>query len=227
LKVVVIEDDPQIVENIKAIFQMGWPEARLTSARQGEEGVNKVIDTSPNLVILDLGLPDIGGIEVLKRIRKHSNVPVMILTIRSEENDVVRGLAAGADDYVLKPFRQFELLARARAITRRTYISEEDLAISYGGLRFGEAINEIYYGDSKISITPTEGRIIHCLMENGGKVVSYKKLANRVWGEDYPGIQDSLKVHVKHLRKKLENNLINPKLITNKPGIGYCLGIPE
>ena len=223
MKALIVEDDQRIVEVIQLVFQIGWPETRLVSTASGEKGVEMVETETPDIVILDLGLPDISGFEVLKQIRQFSSVPVLILTVRGEENDVVQGLAWGADDYMVKPFRQLELLARVKSLIRRQKLPEADLTISCGSLHFGDSLHEVYYGDKMINLTATEGRILYHLMKNQDRVATYSSLAETVWGEDYPGASDSLKVYIRRLRAKLEKDPARPQLILNRVGVGYLL----
>src|ERR1035437_10589731 len=136
MKILIIEDDQQIVEAITLAFQIRWPEAKLVSTPQGEKGIELVENEKPEIVILDLGLPDINGFEVLKQIRLFSDIPILILTARTEESDIVKGLEWGADDYMIKPFRQLELLSRIKALTRRTGPVAEDRPLTSGQLRF-------------------------------------------------------------------------------------------
>jgi two-component system KDP operon response regulator KdpE len=226
MKVLVIEDDQKTVEVIKIVFQIGWPEAKVVSTPSGEKGIEMVESESPDIAILDLGLPDISGFEVLKQIRLFSAVPIIILSVRGEENEVVQGLTWGASDYVLKPFRQLELLARVRTQLRKQKPPEEDLSITFGPLRFGSSLHELHYDEREISLTSTEGRILYLLMKNQCKVVTYSSLAEEVWGEDYPGAADSIKVYIRRLRGKIEQDPGRPQLILNKAGVGYLLAKP-
>ncbi len=178
----------------------------------------------PDVVILDLGLPDINGFEVLREIRLFSHVPIIILTVRSEEADIIKGLERGADDYVTKPFRQLELLARVKALIRRRHPQEEVLVI--GPLRLNVTTGELEYNSKEIALTLTESRILGHLMENTGHVVSHSSLAEAVWETDYPGAADGLKVHIRRLREKIETDPSRPKLILTKSGIGYYLKRP-
>lgn len=226
MKALIIEDDQRIVEVIQLVFQVGWPEAKLVATPSGKKGVEMVEDESPDIVILDLGLPDLNGFEVLKQIRQFSTVPVLILTVRGEENDVVQGLAWGADDYMVKPFRQLELLVRVKTLIKRQKLPEEDLSISFGPLHFGSSLHELRYGAREISLTTTEGRILYHLMKNPGRVVTYSSLAETVWGDDYLGAGDSLKVYIRRLREKIEKDPSRPQLILNRAGVGYLLAKP-
>lgn len=223
MKVLIIEDDPQIVEAIDLAFQIRWPEARVITTPKGERGIEMVEDERPDIVILDIGLPDISGFEVLKRVRLFSDVPILILTVMAEETDKVKGLEWGADDYVTKPFRQIELLARCKALLRCRPQRTEGEPVAYGGLRFNPDTFEFYNNDNQIRLTRTEGLIIQHLMLNAGKVVTHASLAEAVWGTDYPDSPQSLKVYIRRLREKIETDPSQPTLILTKPGIGYSL----
>lgn len=226
MKVLIIEDDREIVEAISLAFQIRWPEAKVVSTHLGEKGVELVESEAPDIVILDLGLPDISGFEVLDQIRRFSNVPTIILTVRSEEADVVRGLECGADDYITKPFRQLELLARVKALIRRQSPSEEETVIA-GALRLDATTGQLHHDGKEIALTITESRILNHLMKNAGYVTTHSSLAEAVWGDDYPGVVDSLKVHIRRLREKIEADPSHPQLILTKTGVGYFLTKPE
>jgi two-component system, OmpR family, response regulator VicR len=223
MKILIIEDDQQIVEAITLAFQIRWPEAKLVSSQQGEKGIELVENEKPDIVILDLGLPDINGYDVLKQIRLFSDIPILILTARTEESDIVKGLEWGADDYMIKPFRQLELLSRIKALTRRKSNTDTEAPLSIGPLSFNPITGQLIFNQKEISLTPTEGRILHHLMRNAGQVVTHSSLADAVWGEDYPGAVDSLKVYIRRLREKLEIEPQQPQLIVTKAGIGYLM----
>ncbi len=182
---------------------------------------------SPDVVILDLGLPDISGFDVLKEIRAFSGVPILILTVRGEEADVVKGLEWGADDYMVKPFRQLELLSRIRALTRRASPSDRETPLVYGELSFDLSTRQLIYDQREINLTRTEGLILHSLMRNAGRAVPYSALAEAVWGEDYPDATNAIKVYILRLRQKLEVDSSHPKLILTRTGIGYLLTKPD
>ena len=227
MKVLVIEDDQGIVEAISLAFQIRWPEAKLISTHLGEKGVAMVESEKPDVVILDLGLADISGFEVLKQIRLFSDVAVLILTVRAEEADVVKGLEWGADDYMTKPFRQLELLSRVKALTRRRSSLAEKTTLVCGQLQLNPATNQLFYGKKKIDLTPTEKHILYNLMKNAGQVATHSSLAELLWGEDYANAADSLKVYIRRLREKIEADPSNPALILTKAGVGYLLAKPE
>ena len=225
MKVLLIEDDREIIEAISLAFQIRWPEAELVSTRLGEKGVEFVESEAPDIVILDLGLPDINGFEVLRQIRLFSHVPTIILTVRSDEADIVKGLEWGADDYITKPFRQMEFLARVKALIRRQSPSEEETLVS-GPLRLDATTGQLYCDGREIALTITESHILGHLMKNAGHVVTHMSLAEAVWGDDYPGVADSLKVHIRRLREKIEVEPSDPQLILTKTGVGYFLAKP-
>ncbi|GAG30621.1 unnamed protein product, partial [marine sediment metagenome] len=208
---------------VSVAFQMRWPEAQLISSSLGEEGLELVETENPDLVILDLGLPDTSGFEVLRQIRLFSSVPVVILTVRADEADMVKGLEWGADDYVVKPFRQLELLARLKVQLRKQIPPGEEAPITCGSLRLDPSTYQLTYGGKEISLTIVEGRIMQHLMQNAGHVITHSRLAEAVWEEDHPGAVDSLRVYIRYLREKLEEDPSHPQLILTKVGIGYLL----
>lgn len=220
MKLLIIEDDDDIVEAISLALQIRWPEAQVISTRSGKRGVDLVESEQPDVVILDLGLPDINGFDVLRRIRMFSEVPLIIVTVRADEADIIKGLEWGADDYIVKPFRQLELLARIKAQIRRQGQPEEE-RITSGDLQLNTATSQLYKNKKEINLTVTETRILGHLMRNAGRVVSHSSIAEAVWGDDYPGAADSLKVHIRRLREKVEENPSSPVYIITKQGIGY------
>ncbi len=227
MKVLIIEDDLQIVDAVSIAFQLRWPEAKVISTYQGEEGVALVESENPDVVILDLGLPDTTGFDVLKQIRLFSDVPIIILTVRSDEADIVKGLEWGADDYMVKPFRQLELLARIAALLRRKESLADDAPLVYGQWRFEPSAGQLYHGEKEIALTPTESAILRRLMINAGRVATYSSLAEAVWGTDFPDSPNALRVHVRRLRQKIEVDPSNPQVILTKAGAGYLLAKPD
>ncbi|MFC2051464.1 response regulator transcription factor [Chloroflexota bacterium] len=223
MKVLIIEDDQEIVEVIKLSFQIRWPEVQLVTSHLGEKGIEMVESENPDVVILDLGLPDTNGFDVLKQIRLFSNIPILILTVRSDEADIIRGLEWGADDYLVKPFRQLELLSRIKALIRRRDSFDEEMPLVYDQFQFHPATRQLYHDGREINLTRTEGLIFHQLMKNAGRVVSYGILIESVWGEDYPDATENLRVCIRRLREKIEADPSNPKVILNLASVGYLL----
>lgn len=226
MKVLIIEDDRRIVEIISLALQIRWPEVKLTSTHLGERGIEMAESETPDVIILDLGLPDVNGFEVLKAIRLFSSVPVVILTVMGEEEDIVKGLELGADEYMVKPFRQLELLARIKAIIRRRDLLQDMPPIIVGSLCFGPSMSKLVCGSKDISLTRTEGLVLYHLMRNAGKVVTYSKLAEIIWGDDYTDATESLRVHISNLRRKIEKDPAHPQIICTKTAIGYYLTEP-
>ncbi len=220
-KILVIEDSEEIVDAITIALKIRWPQSKTISTDRGEEGIELVEKENPDVVILDIGLPDINGFEVLKQIRLFSEVPVMILTVRRDESEIVKGLELGADEYVIKPFKQLELLSRIRAITRRHCHLDEDSSILIGDLYFSPSSRTISRAGESISLTRTECIILAKLLANKGKVVNHTSLAEEIWGNDYPDASSALKVYIRRLRNKIEPDPSHPRYILTKSGLGY------
>jgi len=223
VKLLIIEDDPEIVESVFMAFRMRWPSTHLTSTDSGEEGIELAEGQAPDIIILDLGLPDISGFDVLKQIRVSSSVPIIILTVKGEECDIVKGLELGADDYIIKPCGQLELLARVNARMRDIGYPANEPSVSFGLLRLSVGTHQLFCGEREIGLTALETRIIQFLINNEGRVATYSGLVHYVWGDEYPGCVDSLRVHIRRLREKIEADPSHPQVIINRPGAGYCL----
>lgn len=221
MKVLIIEDDREITDVIRITLEMRWPDAKVFTTHLGHEGVSLAESESPDIIILDLGLPDTNGYDVLKKIRAFSDVSVLILTARGEEADITRGLEWGADDYVVKPFRQMELLARIQALLRRASRTFTETVLSRGSLRFNPTTRQLNIGAKELNLTRTEGVILEELMENAGRVVTHNSLAEAVWGSDYPSSVESLRVYIRRLREKIEEDPDNPQYILTRAGVGY------
>ena len=224
MRVLVIDDEPDVVEIVRLTFNLRWPEAEVVSASTGEAGVTAVERYSPEIVILDIGLPDIDGFEVCERIRHFSDVPVVMLTARHEEVDKVKGLELGADDYVTKPFSHIELLARVRAVLRR---SESQVPASEGPpfeappLRIDYGSRDVTVDGMPIKLTPIEYGILYHLTRNENRVLTFRTLLAKVWGREYMDETDYLKVHIQHLRRKIGDDPQGEPMIVNERGVGY------
>jgi DNA-binding response OmpR family regulator len=223
MKVLVIEDDKLIVDTINLCFLVDWPGAKLVSATEGIKGIEMVKSESPDIIILDIGLPDIDGFTVLRRIRSFSNIPIIVLTAMTAENDLVRCLEWGADDFITKPFNKMELLARVKSkICRRLPVVETSPLIC-GQLKYEPVSNRYYYKDKEIELTLTEAVILYQLMKQSGQVVRHSTLIESVWGSDSTNSACSLKVHIHHLRDKLKAYSGSPDFIQTWSGLGYSL----
>ena len=223
MKVVVIDDSPEIVEVVSLCFHLRWSGTTVVSASEGAKGVELVEAESPDVVILDIGLPDMDGFEVLHEIRRFSQVPVLMLTVRNEDTDVAKGLELGADDYITKPFSHIELIARVQAVLRRTQglpVAEERPFVS-GKLLVDFTSNEVRVDGKPVKLTSTETKLLHHLIRNEGRLVSHENLLTRVWGEEYRDARDLLRVHIQHLRQKLGDSVESPRIIVTEHGLGY------
>ena len=223
MKVLVIEDDPGIVEVVSLCFQLRWSGTTVLSASEGARGVDLVEAESPDVVILDIGLPDMDGFQVLQEIRRFSQAPVIMLTVRSEDTDIAKGLELGADDYITKPFSHIELIARVQAVLRRAQglpVAEERPFIS-GRIFVDFASNEVRVDGQPVKLTSTEVKLLHHLIRNEGRLLSHENLLTRVWGEEYRDARDLLRVHIQHLRQKLGDCVESPRIIVTEHGLGY------
>lgn len=224
MKVVVIDDSPEIIEVVTLCFQLRWGNTAVFPANDGTKGLELVENESPDLVILDIGLPDMDGFEVLREIRRFSAVPVIMLTVKSEDTDIAKGLELGADDYVTKPFSHIELLARVQAVMRRAkgaLTPAEEQPYTSGKLHIDFARNEVTVGDNPVKLTSTEYKLLYHLIKNEGRLVSHETLLTKACGEGYRDARDLLRVHIQHLRQKLGDNVESPSIIVTEHGMGY------
>lgn len=227
MRMLVIEDDPQIVESISLALQIRWPKSQLVSTHLGQKGIELAASNNIDIIILDLGLPDISGFEALKQIRLTSSAPIIILTAKPEEADIVKGLEWGADDYIVKPCGQMELLARINVRMRNRDHSAGEQSLAFGPLCLKPGTRQLLYREKEINLTAIEAHIIQHLLRNAGHVATYSTLAEEVWGDNYPGSLESLRVHIRRLRGKIESNPSHPQLILTKAGAGYFLAKPD
>jgi two-component system response regulator VicR len=224
MKVLVIEDDPGIIEVVSLCFQLRWSGTTVISAADGRKGIDLVETETPDVVILDIGLPDIDGYQVLKEIRRFADVPVIMLTVRGEDTDVAKGLELGADDYITKPFSHIELIARVQAVMRRSQglaITDEERPFTSGKLTVDFARNEVLLQGKPVKLTSTERKLLYHLIRNEGRILSHETLLSKVWGDNYNDARDLLRVHIQHLRQKLGDNIESPNIIVTEHGIGY------
>lgn len=223
MRIVVIEDSPDISDTIRISLSLRWPDAEIFSSGTAEHGLEIVETKTPDVVILDLGLPDQDGISVLRKIRQFTDIPVIIVTGRGEEMDRVRGLETGADDYIVKPFSHTELMARVRAVLRRAHMPElrGDAGVIRGsGFSIDLAAHRVTVHGNEVSLTPTEWRLLTYLTRNEGRVMTHRNLADKVWDNEY--VEDStIKMAVRRLRLKLQDDPKAPKIIRSHRGLGY------
>jgi DNA-binding response OmpR family regulator len=226
MKVLVIEDDENIVDSLNLVLRMRWPEAELVSSRLGEEGLCLVETARPDIVVLDLGLPDINGFEVLKQIRLFSEVPVIILTVLGDEDDIVKSLEMGANDYIVKPFKKMEFLARVKSLVRGQCTLHAGNIFQKGPYRLDILNHMLYYKDNKITLTKSESLIFYKLLRNANRIVTYSSFAQELWEEDYPGSVEAIRVYVQRIRQKIEEYPGHNKILETKVKLGYVLNIP-
>lgn len=217
----VIDDEKQIRRLLRLALERA--DYQVFEAETGQAGLDEVVYRRPEIVLLDLGLPDMEGVKVLRALREWSDVPVVILSVRDDAEEKVEALDAGADDYVTKPFDTAELLARIRATQRRSLTETGDPVFQSGALCVDFAARQVRLNDEEIKLTPTEYSLLRVLVQNAGKVVTHRQLLRTVWGEKAESQAQYLRVYVTHLRKKLEVDANSPSLIKTEVGIGYRL----
>jgi two-component system KDP operon response regulator KdpE len=220
--VVLIEDEPQIRRFLRATLTgEGY---RLFEAATAGSGVIEVGSRQPDAVILDLVLPDMDGLEVIRRVRQWSGVPIIVLSARGQEADKVAALDGGADDYVSKPFGVDELLARVRvAVRHKAGVAREDAVFASGDLRVDLGRRHVYVRDSEVKLTPTEYRLLTTLVRHAGRVLTHRQLLKEVWGPNQTGDAHYLRVFMTHLRRKIEQDPARPRHLLTEPGVGYRL----
>ena len=220
MKVLVVDDEPQIRRALRTSLEAH--DYEVATVGTGGEGVVGVADLSPDLVLLDLGLPDMDGTEVIRRVRGFSEVPIIVLSVREAQADKVAALDAGADDYVTKPFAMEELLARTRAALRRVQTEEPTPpAMRFGSLDVDLARRLVTRDDEAVHLTPTEYALLEALVSNPGKLLTHQWLLRKIWGQGYGTETTYLRTYVRALRKKLGDDASAPALIITEPGVGY------
>lgn len=230
LKLLVIDDDPEVVEVVSLAFEMAWPDVVVVSASDGDSGLQLMETEVPDAVILDIGLPDTDGFKVCQEARRFSEVPIIMLTVRGKETDVVRGLLLGADDYITKPFRPIEFVARVQSAIRRARATpqlHDEKPFRHGELIVDYSSREVSLGGEPVNLTPIEYQLLIQLTKSAGKVVPHRILLGRVWGRDYLEETQYLKVYVQHLRRKLKDDPADPKYIFAERSVGYKFASPE
>jgi two-component system, OmpR family, KDP operon response regulator KdpE len=223
--VLVIEDELPMRRVLRSA--LGGQGYRVWEAGSIEEGLSAFVARSPQAVLLDLGLPDGEGFRVVERIRETSEVPIVVISARGEERDQVRALDGGANDYVTKPFREAELFARLRAALRSGRSSRHAETLQIGALRIQCFERRVFKDDVEIQLTPTEFSLLHVLAREAGRVITHRQLLRQVWGVAYIDDVQYLRVFMKQLRQKLEQDPTRPSLLVTTPGVGYRLRPPE
>ncbi len=219
--ILVIDDEPQILRAIRTILtEKGF---RVTTASRGEEGLTLAATNEPDLIILDLGLPDMDGVEVCTRLREWTQTPIIILSVRDSERDKVAALDMGADDYLTKPFGIEELLARVRVALRHSGRASESQSkvVKAGPITIDLVWHLVKRGEEEIKLTATEYKLLAYLASNHGRVLTHQSILTNVWGAADADHTEYLRVYMRQLRKKLEDDPESPQYILTEPGIGY------
>ena len=219
-KILVVDDEPQIRRALRTSLEAhGYA---VDTAGNGEEALVAAVESAPDLLFLDLGLPDLDGTEVIRRLRSFSEVPVIVLSVRDQQADKVAALDAGADDYVTKPFAMEELLARIRAQLRRAQAEEPAVPVlRFGALEVDLARRLVTLAGELVHLTPTEYALLEAMAANPGKLLTHQWLLRKVWGQGYGQESHYLRVYVRALRRKLGDAAAAPALILTEPGVGY------
>ncbi len=222
-KVLVVDDEKLIVKGIR--FSLEQDGMEVSCAYDGEEALNMAKENEYDMILLDLMLPKMNGLEVCQQIREFSNVPIIMLTAKGEDMDKIMGLEYGADDYVTKPFNILEVKARIKAIIRRTRkpekAEEQTRIVEIGDLKLDCDSRRVFIGDREVNLTAKEFDVLQLLVFNPNKVYSRENLLNIVWGYEYPGDVRTVDVHIRRLREKIEENPSEPKYVHTKWGVGY------
>lgn len=220
--VLLVEDEPQMRRFLRAaLTSHGY---RLVEAGTGAEAIALATSHNPEVVLLDLGLPDLDGLEVTKRLREFTKAPILVLSARGLEDDKVAALDAGADDYVTKPFGTNELLARLRVALRHAQGEvKAEPVLELGALRIDLARREVTKAGASVKLTPIEYRLLTYLAKNAGKVLTHRQLLKEVWGPAHGDDSHYLRVYMAQLRRKLEEDASNPQFLLTEPGVGYRL----
>ncbi|MGA2750579.1 MAG: response regulator [Verrucomicrobiota bacterium] len=219
--VLIIDDEVQIRRLLRVTLEANG--YRVFEAASGQEGLVEAAQRRPDAIVLDLGLPDMDGVDVLKRLREWSQAPVVVLSVREGEDDKVRALDHGADDFMTKPFSTVELLARLRVARRHAQPIAENAVFRSGPLEVDLASRIVMLKGKEVKMTPTEYALLRLLVRNAGKVVTHRQILKEVWGPNYGEQTHYLRVYMAHLREKLENDPSRPELLVTEPGVGYRL----
>jgi len=219
--VLVVDDEIQIRRFLKISLESGG--YRVIETETGEEGIRQIANAAPDIIVLDLGLPDMDGLEFVKRVREWTKVPIIVLTVRDSDDDKVRLLDNGADDYLTKPFSVNELKARIRVAFRHKFKNEEPSIFQSGriSIDFGRRI--VKKNDERIKLTPKEYAVLSLLARNAGKVLTQNFILRELWGSYFQEESQYLRIYIMQIRRKIEDNPSNPSIIITEPGVGYRL----
>jgi two-component system KDP operon response regulator KdpE len=224
-RVLVVDDEAPVRRLLRtALGPHGY---QVIEAATAEEALVTAATARPDLILLDLGLPDADGTEVIRRIREWTQIPIIVLSVRGQEEDKVAALDAGADDYVTKPFSMGELLARMRVAQRHVVSSTDEPVFRTGDLEVDLAHRRVTVGEREVQLTPTEYAILRTLVRYAGRVLTHRQILREVWGPGYEGDTHLLRVNISNLRRKLEPDSTRPRYIITEPGVGYRLRVEQ
>jgi len=222
-RVLIVDDENAIRRYLRAALSaQGFA---IYEAASGQEAINAVVANHPDLIILDLGLPDFDGIEVTRRLREWSQTPIIILSVREAENDKIAALDAGADDYLTKPFGTGELMARMRVALRRMTNTPDEPVLRVDNLKMDVSRRLVTVDENQVSLTPTEYEILRLLLQNAGRVLTHRQLLRQVWGTAYESEMHILRVNISNLRRKIEPDPSRPHYLLTEPGVGYRIRV--
>ncbi len=227
MKALIIEDDVNVAEAVSLCFQLRWPDVTIYKVTEGKKGIDVINSKSIDIVILDINLPDMSGFDVLQNIRSFSSVPVIVLTVREKEEEQILGLETGADDYIVKPFKPRDLIARVNSVIRRVNLSQvadQSPVLVQGKVSLNLSRNEVSYNDVTERLTPNEAQVLFKLMNNPGDIVSSEDISQAVWGEVFPD-NNRIRTYIRRLRLKLRDD--PPRIIRSKRGKGYSFFSPR
>ena len=219
MRILIADDDPQMVRAVRiTLAARGYD---VVSASDGKAALDAAISSHPDLIVLDLGMPGLSGVEVIEAVRGWSQIPILVVSGRSESWEKVEALDAGADDYVTKPFSADELLARIRALTRRVPAASDEAVIEFGDVAINLAAHVVTRGGVTVRLTPTEWRLLEVLVRNPDRLVTRETLLTEVWGPQYTTDTGYLRLYIAQLRKKLESEPSKPRYLLTDAGMGY------
>ena len=221
-RILVVDDERPIRRFLSASLSGKYA---ISEAANGEEAILAVTTERPDLLILDLGLPDIDGVEVTRRLREWTQIPIIVISVREQENDKIAALDAGADDYLTKPFGAGELLARIRVALRRSGQTESEPVFINGNLKVDLTLRSVTVAEQPVTLTPTEYDLLKTFIKHAGKVLTHRQLLRTVWGNTYESDTHILQVNISNLRRKIEPDLARPTHIVTEPGVGYRLKV--
>lgn len=221
LQILIIDDEIQIRRFLRISLEANG--YRVHEAIDGKEGIVKTAQARPDLVILDMGLPDMDGLDVLKRLREWTQTPVLVLSVRDSDRDKVAMLDAGADDYLTKPFSMDELLARLRTALRHAQPQPQESTFTSGRLHVDLTRRQVTVDGESVKLTPTEYALLRLMIQHAGKVLTHQQILRAVWGTEYVHETHYLRVYFAQLRQKIEANPALPELLLTEPGVGYRL----